>query len=76
MNAERRKQLTDVLSRIEAAKADLESIREAEQDAFDAMPESFQNGERGEKAQAAISAIEDAENSLDDALNSIETAKE
>jgi len=42
-------------------------VRDEEQEAYDNMPESFQGGEKGEKAQECISAIEDAISSLEDA---------
>ena len=41
-----------------AVVADVESIRDDEQEAYDNMPESFQQGERGEQSQAAIEALE------------------
>lgn len=72
MNAERRKALSAIQSRIEEAKAlveeihtDLEALRDEEQEYKDNMPESFQNGEKGEKADEAISAMEDALGSLE-----------
>lgn len=58
MNASRRK-------RIEEAKGILESVRDEEQEAYDNMPENFQNGERGEKSQAAIDALENAISELE-----------
>ncbi|MNR68597.1 hypothetical protein D3C85_1932520 [compost metagenome] len=50
-------------------KAELEAIRDEEQDAFDNMPEGLQQSERGEASEEAIRLI-------DDALESIETATE
>lgn len=76
MNDERRKKLSAILSTIEQAKADLEEIKDAEQEAYDAIPESLQSGERGEKGQAAIDALESADSSLDEVIGYIETAKE
>lgn len=38
----------------------LEGIRDEEQEAYDNMPESFQNGDKGEQSQAAIEALESA----------------
>jgi hypothetical protein len=79
MNAERRKALNSIKSLgsqveqlIEQMKSALVEVQEAEQDAFDNLPESFQNGERGEKAQAAIDAISNADSDLDDIVTSLE----
>jgi hypothetical protein len=53
MNAERRKQ-------IEEAMHILESVRDAEQEAYDNLPESFQSGEQGDAMQSAIDSLERA----------------
>ena len=50
MNKPRRKQLMAISERLDELKSDLESVRDDEQNAFDQMPESFQSGERGQKA--------------------------
>lgn len=76
MNKERRDRLSKVLSTIEEAKAEIEAIRDEEQETFDNMPESFQNGERGEKAQAAADAMESAVSSAEEIESYIETAME
>lgn len=67
MNKQRRKairniqdELTQLFSRIEDIKAELETVRDEEQEAYDNMPESLQNGEKGEAAQNAISQLESA----------------
>jgi seryl-tRNA synthetase len=92
MNAERRKALAALIDNdddvfagstsklkglAEEVKTVLEGLRDEEQEAYDNMPESFQNGEKGEKAQAAITAMEEAISSLeeiDNTLDDIETA--
>ncbi len=76
MNKPRRAQLAALSTRLDQLKADLDSIREEEQNAFDQMPESFQNGERGQKSENAISFLDDAISSLDEAISSIESASE
>lgn len=65
MNIERRKQIEAIkgriaalLSEVESIKTDVETIREDEQEYRDNMPESFADGEKGEKADVAISALE------------------
>jgi phytoene/squalene synthetase len=65
MNNDRRKRLRAVEAQVQHAldlladaQADLESIRDEEQDAFESMPDSLQEGERGEAAQEAINQME------------------
>lgn len=65
MNTERRKQIEAIKGRIASMLEDaalivseVESIRDDEQEYRDNMPESFGEGEKGEKADAAIAALE------------------
>lgn len=58
MNAQRRKKLDEINGTLAEARAELETLRDEEQEYYDNMPESFQNGERGQKAQEAIDAME------------------
>ena len=90
MNNERRKEITKLYERIDATVSDLEDmisateeLRDEEQEAFDNLPESMQASERGEKMEAAVSALneaiealEAARDSLDEAKTACETAKE
>ena len=83
MNKERRKLLADALAKIEPAKELLEQIqalleeiktsveeaKDAEQEYFDNMPESLQQGERGQGAEAAVSTLEEAFNSLENMID-------
>ena len=72
MNKQRRKMIADVVERLEAAKSDLEMIRDEEQDAFDNMPEGLQGSERGEMMEEAIGHLEEAVDSLETALDELE----
>ena len=72
MNNTRRTAIAKLNSQLEDIKSQVESLLSDEQDAYDNMPESFQDGERGELAQSAISNLEDAVSSLEDAFNSLE----
>ena len=66
MNKERRKLIAKAGKLINDARVMLEEARDAEQDYFDNMPESFQNGEKGATAQECLDklceAIDDLEN--------------
>jgi len=71
MNKDRRAQLSKLVSPLEDIKSQLETLLEEEQGAFDNTPDGLQEGEKGEKAQNAISAIESAVQSVEEAVNSI-----
>lgn len=72
MNAARRKATCKILELLETQKVDLESLRDEEQEYYDNMPESFQNGEKGEQAQAAIDHYETAISGIDDAISEMQ----
>lgn len=86
MNNERRKRLAQVIEKVTALSAvfdelrsEIEEIRDEEQEYLDNMPESLQSGERGENAQAAIDALEEAlypleEFDADTIVSSLESA--
>lgn len=74
MNNDRRKKLAAILQKIEDAKSELESLRDEEQDYYDNMPEGIQAGEKGDKSQTAIDAMESAIDDLDSVHSSIEEA--
>lgn len=65
MNQQRRKQLAELRDRMSDLQAqvstlveDLQGVRDDEQEYLDNMPESLQEGEKGQKAQAAIDLLE------------------
>ncbi len=73
MNNARRRALADLHSQISAAvgmlgdiRAELEMLRDEEQDYHDNMPDSFRDGEKGAAAEDALEAI-------DDVISEIET---
>ena len=73
MNAASRKQLEQIISTLRDRQSDLESMGSEEQDKFDGMPESLQQGENGQRIEAAASTIQDAANDLDDAISNLES---
>lgn len=74
MNNQRRKELGELVEELSGIRAQLEEILSSEQEAFDAMPESLQGSERGERAQDAIRELENALSSFDDIESCIEDA--
>lgn len=72
MNDARRKALAKLSDRIQALQPEIETIRDElaelaaeEREAFDALPESIQDGERGQAMDAAADSIEEASSCLD-----------
>lgn len=72
MNKERRKEIqnaADLIRKaqetIEEAKEVLETVKADEEEYYDNMPESIQNGEKGSQAQTAIDALDNAISDLE-----------
>ena len=74
MNKDRRKQIDAIIKRLESElaplideiKQDIENVRDDEQEYYDNMPENLQDGEKGERAQSAIDALENAISDVED----------
>ena len=66
MNKARRNRIADVQSKLEELKQEIDAILSDEQEAYDNMPESLQNGERGEAMQEAVDALESAVGSCEE----------
>lgn len=74
MNKERRKRLEDLMGQLSTIKDEIEELRDAEQDAFDNLPESLQAGERGEQMEGNAEILDDVADLLaqiDESLNEI-----
>lgn len=76
MNKQRRAQIENVKqimlgawTTLVDAKGRLEEIRDAEQEAFDGMPESLQGSEKGEQSEAAIAALDEVIDAISDLEN-------
>ncbi len=71
MNKQRRKEIAKIMDAFEEAKADLDTVMSEEQDSFDNIPESLQDGERAEQSQDALDAMETAIDQIEEAINTI-----
>ena len=67
MNKQRRAALGKIVATIYQAYADLETINNEEQDAYDNLPDSLRDGDKGEAMQEAIDNMESALQGLEDA---------
>ena len=77
MNKERRKRLAEVSENIEDIMAILEEIQGEEEESYENLPESFQEGKKGEEMQEYIDKLsevyyymDDVKSTLDDIVNS------
>lgn len=75
MNKIRRKNIDAIQERLEELRSDVELILDEEQEAFDNLPESLQEAERGQAMQDSIDYLEEAISSIDEAIGNLETAK-
>lgn len=60
--------LADILSEAETLKEEIEDLKEEEENYYAAMPESLQNGDKGQAAEEAIRAMETACESLEELI--------
>lgn len=65
MNKARRKTLEEIHARLLGCYADLEQVKDEEQDAFDNLPESLQSSQKGETMEEYIYDIESVMDELD-----------
>lgn len=71
MNKDRRNKLVDLSMRLTAIKAELEEVKDGEQEALDNMPESLQDGERGQKMAGNVEIMDDVIDYLDQSDESL-----
>lgn len=71
MNKKRRKEIENLRESISEAKAKLQDLLDEEQQAFDNMPGSIQESDRGEEMQEIIEYMEAAIDSLEEATESL-----
>lgn len=74
MNKSRRDQIAKIKEALEELRGKIEDLQSEEQDAFDAMPESLQQSDRGQASEAAAEALQSAYDSADEAINYLEAA--
>lgn len=71
MNKARRKWLGEIIDKLEEQKMELDSLIEEEQEAYDNMPESLQDGERGQAMSDIISDLETERDSIEDVMQNL-----
>lgn len=69
MNNQRRSKIEKAVAELERIRGILDDLCTEEQESYDNMPENFQMSDRGDESQEAISALEEASASIDDAID-------
>ena len=72
MNKDRRDRLTEIISIIQEQMAELESIKEEEDEAFNNLPEGIQCSERGEVMEENVSEMDDIYSDLESTIDRIQ----
>ena len=73
MNKQRRKQLSEISTAIDHARAELEAVADDEQTYFDDMPENLQGSERGTAAEECADELNEIHNELDELRGRVDT---
>ncbi len=74
MNKERRKALSTISAQLESLKDELQAVYDEEDEAKSNLPDSLQEGEKGQAMDDAISAMSSAIDAIDEAVSQIGTA--
>lgn len=67
MNRERRKQIQKLQDSLCEIQSELENLIDEENEAFDNLPEQFQDGDRGQQMQEYITYMEDSLSNIEEA---------
>lgn len=76
MNKQRKNQLAKIVGKLEAIREELETLIEQENEAYDNLPDSLQESERGIYMGECIDSMDSAHSNIDDAISSIEEITE
>lgn len=72
MNAKRRERISAVIQKLGEIKDEIETLRDEEQEAFESMPESLQQSDRGQSSESSVDALNQACNNLEGATTDLE----
>lgn len=76
MNKARRSKIEGIAEKLESLQGELYQLVSEEQEYYDNMPESIQDGVKGEAAQAVIDLLEEAGCSFDELADAVRAAAE
>jgi hypothetical protein len=72
MNKQRRQRIAKALDLLAQAHELVDTVLSEESEAYENMPEGLQQSERGAQMEAAVDALNEASNSLDEAVAQLE----
>lgn len=76
MNNTRRKNLRELIEKTEGLKLEIEELRTEEEEYYNNMPEAFQDGEKGDRAQTVIEYLDEAITAAGDVIENLTSAAE
>lgn len=76
MNNTRRKSLRELIEKTEGLKLEIEELRTEEEEYYNNMPEAFQDGEKGDRAQTVIEYLDEAMTAAGDVIENLTSAAE
>ena len=76
MNNTRRKSLRELIEKTEGIKQEIEEIKTEEEEYYNNMPEAFQDGEKGDRAQTVIEYLDEAMTAAGDMIENLTSAAE
>lgn len=76
MNNTRRKSLQELIEKKEGLKLEIEELRTEEEEYYNNMPEAFQDGEKGDRAQTVIEYLDEAMTAAGDVIENLTSAAE
>ena len=76
MNNTRRKSLRELIEKKEGIKQEIEEIKTEEEEYYNNMPSSVQDGEKGDRAQTVIEYLDEAMTAAGDVIENLTSAAE
>lgn len=76
MNNTRRKSLRELIEKTEGIKQEIEEIKTEEEEYYNNMPSSVQDGEKGDCAQTVIEYLDEAMTAAGDVIENLTSAAE
>jgi DNA repair exonuclease SbcCD ATPase subunit len=65
MNNARRKQIAELISKVNTLQEEIQQVLDDENDYFENVPENLQNSEKYQSSETSISNLEDARDNLE-----------
>lgn len=75
MNKDRRKQLAEIAELLGELQERISVLKDEEEEGFDNLPESLQQGERGQAMEAAKEQMESAMSAIEEAVGCLQEAQ-